>query len=62
MKLGITMEGGASRTVFSCGVTDALLEENRLWSVLFIKTEGQKSDYRPEIYGRQALYGSEIFA
>lgn len=28
MKLGITMEGGASRTVFSCGVTDALLEEN----------------------------------
>lgn len=27
MKLGITMEGGASRTVFSCGVTDALLEE-----------------------------------
>lgn len=28
MKLGITMEGGASRTVFSCGVTDAFLEEN----------------------------------
>ena len=28
MKLGITMEGGASRTVFSCGVADALLEEN----------------------------------
>lgn len=28
MKLGITMEGGASRTVFSCGVTDALLEED----------------------------------
>lgn len=27
MKLGITMEGGASRTVFSCGVTDAFLEE-----------------------------------
>lgn len=27
MKLGITMEGGASRTIFSCGVTDALLEE-----------------------------------
>ena len=30
MKLGITMEGGASRTVFSCGVTDAFLEENIL--------------------------------
>ena len=28
MKLGITMEGGASRTVFSCGVSDAFLEEN----------------------------------
>lgn len=28
MKLGITMEGGASRTIFSCGVTDALLEED----------------------------------
>lgn len=28
MKLGITMEGGASRTVFSCGVTDAFLEEH----------------------------------
>lgn len=27
MKLGVTMEGGASRTIFSCGVTDALLEE-----------------------------------
>ncbi len=27
MKLGITMEGGASRTVFSCGVVDAFLEE-----------------------------------
>lgn len=27
MKLGITMEGGASRTIFSCGVTDAFLEE-----------------------------------
>lgn len=27
MKLGITMEGGASRTLFSSGVTDAFLEE-----------------------------------
>lgn len=27
MKLGIIMEGGASRTVFSCGVADAFLEE-----------------------------------
>lgn len=28
MKLGITMEGGASRTSFSCGVADAFLEED----------------------------------
>ncbi len=27
MKLGITFEGGASRTIFSCGVADAFLEE-----------------------------------
>jgi predicted patatin/cPLA2 family phospholipase len=27
LKLGIVMEGGASRTVFSCGVADCLLEE-----------------------------------
>ncbi len=27
MKLGVIMEGGASRTVFSCGVTDCFLEE-----------------------------------
>lgn len=27
MKLGVVMEGGASRTVFSCGVTDCFLEE-----------------------------------
>lgn len=28
MKLGIVFEGGASRTIFSCGVMDVLLEEN----------------------------------
>ncbi len=27
MKLGMTFEGGASRTLFSCGVSDAFLEE-----------------------------------
>jgi predicted patatin/cPLA2 family phospholipase len=26
--LGLTLEGGASRTVYSCGIMDALLEEN----------------------------------
>lgn len=28
MKLGLVLEGGASRTVFSCGFMDVLLEEN----------------------------------
>lgn len=28
MKLGMVFEGGASRTLFSCGVADAFLEEN----------------------------------
>ena len=28
MKFGITFEGGASRTLFSCGVMDALIKEN----------------------------------
>ncbi len=28
MKLGLVLEGGASRTVFSCGVMDVLLEES----------------------------------
>ena len=27
MKVGVVLEGGASRTIFSCGVTDAWLEE-----------------------------------
>lgn len=30
MKLGIVMEGGASRTIFSCGVADVLLDEGIL--------------------------------
>ena len=28
MKLGMTCEGGANRTIFSCGVLDAFLEED----------------------------------
>ena len=28
MKLGMVFEGGANRTVFSCGVMDKFLEEN----------------------------------
>ena len=33
--LGITFEGGASRTVYSCGVMDALLEENIMADVAY---------------------------
>lgn len=28
MKLGLVLEGGASRTIFSCGIMDAILEQN----------------------------------
>ncbi len=28
MKWGVVMEGGASRTIFSCGVTDVFMDEN----------------------------------
>ena len=30
MKLGVVCEGGANRTIFSCGVLDVFLEENLL--------------------------------
>ncbi len=33
--LGITFEGGASRTVYSCGIMDALLEEGIMADVAF---------------------------
>ena len=36
MKLGMTFEGGASRTVFSCGVADAFLEEDLMPMHLFL--------------------------
>ncbi|MBO5448800.1 MAG: patatin family protein [Ruminococcus sp.] len=33
--LGLTLEGGASRTVYSCGIMDALLEENIIADRIF---------------------------
>lgn len=30
MKTGIVLEGGASRTIYSCGALDALLDSNIL--------------------------------
>ena len=28
MKTGLVLEGGASRTIFTCGILDALLDNN----------------------------------
>ena len=33
--LGITFEGGASRTIYSCGIMDALLEEGIMADVAY---------------------------
>ena len=36
MKLGMVFEGGANRTVFSCGVMDAFLEEGLMPDYLIL--------------------------
>ena len=35
MKLGITMEGGANRAIFSCGVMDALLDGELMGHLIY---------------------------
>ena len=63
MKLGIVMEGGASRTIFSCGVTDVFMDENIYPDYLIgvsagiaygvsyaSKAAGQERGVYPEIY------------
>ena len=70
MKLGMVFEGGASRTIFSCGVADAFLEENimpdyfiggigrnSLWLILFVKAARQKLRACKKIYVRWQLSG-----
>ena len=63
-KLGMVFEGGANRTIFSCGVMDALLEadimpdymigvsrRDRIWRILSFQTKGQKLGSHGEIHG-----------
>lgn len=36
MKTGIVFEGGASRTIFSCGVMDAFIEQDIFQTMLLL--------------------------
>jgi len=67
MKLGMVFEGGANRTVFSCGVMDAFLEEGLMPDYLIgvsagiaygvsvpVGTEGQKYRGSGKLYCGQA--------
>lgn len=69
MKLGMVFEGGANRTVFSCGVMDAFLEEGLMPDYLSAsppglhtvyptcRTEGQEYRGCGKLYRGQAVYG-----
>ena len=49
--LGLTLEGGASRTVYSCGIMDALLEDKIIADYVIGVSAGAafgKTSYRPE--------------
>ena len=73
MKLGLVLEGGASRTYFSVGAMDALMEENIFadyWCicrnsqrrvVCFAPKRAQPGN-RNEIFSRQTVYGTAPFA
>lgn len=70
MKLGMVFEGGANRTVFSCGVMDAFLKERLMPDYLIgvsardcircilpVGTEGQEYRGCGKLYRGQAVYG-----
>ena len=52
MKLGIVMEGGASRTIFSCGVTDVFLDEH-IMPDYFVWVAGGSSYGVADIFGQR---------
>lgn len=64
MKLGITMEGGASRTLFSCGVTDAFLEEEIMPDYLIGVSAGiaYGVSYLSKQKGRNLIIAQEYMA
>ena len=67
MKLGMVFEGGANRTVFSCGVMDAFLKERLMPDYLIGVSAGiaygvsylSGQEYRGcgKLYRGQAVYG-----
>ena len=75
MKLGLVLEGGASRTYFSVGAMDALMEENIFADYVIGASAGiangvsyvsRQKERRPgnrnEIFSRQTVYGTAPFA
>ena len=69
MKVGMVLEGGALRTIFSTGVLDAMLEKDLMadyvvgvsagiaYGVSYISRQPQSGDPDP-LCQRQALYGA----
>ena len=58
--LGLTLEGGASRTVYSCGILDALLENDIMADKIFGVSAGSAFGVsyasRQELYPRHGVY------
>lgn len=74
MKLGIVMEGGASRTIFSCGVTDVFMDENIYPDYLIgvsagiaygvsyaSKQRGRNADFTQKYMGEKCYMGMRHF-
>lgn len=74
MKLGIVMEGGASRTIFSCGVTDVFMDENIYPDYLIgvsagiaygvsyaSKQRGRNADFTQKYMGKKIYKGMHHF-
>lgn len=74
MKLGIVMEGGASRTIFSCGVTDVFMDEDLYPDYLIgvsagiaygvsyaSKQRGRNADFTQKYMGKKIYKGMHHF-
>ena len=59
--LGLTLEGGASRTVYSCGIMDALLEDKIIADYVIGVSAGAAFGVygNKEIHGRKTSYRPE---
>ena len=70
MKVGMVLEGGALRTIFSTGVLDAMLEQDLMadyvvgvsagiaYGVSYVSRQPRQSGDPDPLCQRQALYGA----